>query len=130
MIYFGLTSGYRPLCSSWWGHYLNPKTYYKVVKWFLQRGYRGWADCDVWSLDTHLNDILPGMIRSLIHGNSYPAELSYGGWKKILEQMASGFEAGNKKDKFCYGSPEREELDKEFDRGMELFVRYYNHLWD
>ena len=129
MPYFGIDSGYRPFCSYWWKFQLNPWTYYRAVKWFFQRAIRGWANCDVWSMDNYLNDILPGMLRRLKIGCSYPMDMTPEEWLNILEEMAVGFESGNKIDD-CFDPNEEKELRAKFDRGMELFVKYYNHLWD
>ena len=44
---------------------------YLHVKWFIQRGWRGYADCDVWSIDWYLCGWLPGALRQLannVHG--------------------------------------------------------------
>lgn len=43
--------------------YRRPPWYH--VKWFVQRGRRGWADCDVWSLDSYLERVLAGSLRQL-----------------------------------------------------------------
>jgi len=31
---------------------------FKEIKWFWQRGKRGWADCDVWGFQDYLTDII------------------------------------------------------------------------
>lgn len=35
------------------------------VKWFFQRAFRGWADCDVWNMDAYLAKVISQMTRNL-----------------------------------------------------------------
>jgi len=37
----------------------------KEVKWFYQRGTRGWSDQDTWSVYDHLIEIIPPMLRQM-----------------------------------------------------------------
>jgi len=37
----------------------------RKIKWFIQRGKRGWADCDTWGLDFYLADIIENSIQYL-----------------------------------------------------------------
>ena len=60
-----IRSGYRLFCKPWWKHWFSPSTYYYYVKYKWQRANRGWADCDVWSLDTYLVEWLPDAFRRL-----------------------------------------------------------------
>jgi hypothetical protein len=130
MPYFGFNSGYRPFCSYWWKHHLRLSTYTNPFKWFFQRGLRGYAECDHWSLDNYLNDVIPGLVRDLkTHLHSFPHEMTVPEWEGILEEIASGFEAGNLIDD-CFDPKKEKELLAKFDRGMELFVNYYRNLWD
>jgi hypothetical protein len=42
------------------------------VKWFIQRGRRGWSDCDLWNMDGHiarLNVEMLAELRSIAHGS-------------------------------------------------------------
>ena len=48
-----------------WFSKLWPSAYYNPVKWFVQRGSRGWADRDVWSVDQYLARIIPEMLERL-----------------------------------------------------------------
>jgi hypothetical protein len=42
-----------------------PGDVFKEIKWFIQRGIRGWSDRDVWSIDYFIADIMPGMLKRL-----------------------------------------------------------------
>lgn len=83
------------------------KDFPRELRWFWQRGWRGYADSDIWSIDYFLLTILPPMLRKLAkdkHG--YPAMLYQGKdldgqkgskmWQDILEKMAYGFELRNR----------------------------------
>jgi len=107
--FFPLTSNdYKRFCWPWWKDYLNPKTYWKTVKYFCQRGYRGYADCDSWDADSYFEAVMLGVIKHLkenIHG--YPCGLIDGvddfdspthdggfeKWKSILDEIIEGLEA-------------------------------------
>ena len=39
------------------------------IKWFIQRGKRGYADCDLWSLDSYLSGFLPKALRKMAEIN-------------------------------------------------------------
>lgn len=125
---------------------------FKNLKWYWQRATRGYADCDVWSLDGYLSEIIPPVIRKLKTGCGCPSELydkekvndECWKWKKILEEIAQGFEAYrglnemkyyvNKKTEKGYEHSvdveKQKNFQEKFDRGIELFVKYYTNLWD
>jgi hypothetical protein len=96
------------------------------VKCFYQRGKRGWSDEDWWNLDSYLCTLLPQMLRRLkekAHGHPCHEEItSFEHWQEILEQMAQGFEAGNRiiSDEYYKLTPEYhkrlEEASMDLDR--------------
>lgn len=47
----------------------------KEVKWFYQRGSRGWSDSDAWSVYDHLINIIPPMLKQ-IKDNKYGFPMS------------------------------------------------------
>ncbi len=47
---------------------------WRRVKWNLQRMRRGWADCDVWSLDSYIAQLLSGAVLKLADGHAYPGD--------------------------------------------------------
>lgn len=82
------------------------------IRCFYQRGTRGWSDRDVWSIDYHLDRVIPPMIRQLknskmlgfpntfkcpegcicninIENNCEPRNE----WHIVLDKIALGFEA-------------------------------------
>lgn len=98
------------------------------IKWFLQRGKRGWADCDVWSIDWYLSNIIPPMVRKL-RGRLYghPCGLTLITWRKVLEIIADGFELTRKIQN--YQNITYKERCK-IKRTFTLFEKYYYNLWD
>lgn len=42
-----------------------PKDMYNEIKWFIQRGRRGWSDRDSWSIDWWLSEIMPSILMRL-----------------------------------------------------------------
>lgn len=73
----------------------------REITWFIQRGRRGWADCDTWSFDSYLCKVISGGTRYLAtHVHGCPHELykddNCAKWDKILIEIAEGFEANLK----------------------------------
>ena len=127
----------------------------KQIKFFIQRGRRGYADCDVWNVHSYLSDLLPKMLRQLSVGYGCPSDLydkkatnnECHKWTEIIEEIAQGFEAAQFLDKMKYHKwvdsktskgaktleidyESLENARKKLDRGLELFKKYYLNLWD
>ena len=49
----------------WWRKCLDVPNFFRKIKWFIQRGRRGYADSDCWGVDYYLIDIIPKMISTL-----------------------------------------------------------------
>ena len=105
--------GFRPVWR-FWGHWINPQTYWRAVKYFCQRGYRGYADCDHWDMDSYLENVMLGLFRNLKkHTQSYPSgmgdriidtegtDTGFEKWQAILTEIIEGLEASQElKDEF------------------------------
>lgn len=111
-----------------------PKDFYREIKYFIQRGRKGYCDRDLWGIDEWLSDILPKAIREFKkHNYGYPG---YGEaktpkqWNKILSEIANGFEAWNKIDKLPLKSKRYRKYLAQFNKGMKLFHKWYGGLWD
>ena len=108
------------------------------IKYFIQRGKRGWSDDKCWSVDYYLIEITLPMLKRLranLHG--YPTTMTKVEWDNALDSMIAGFESAKRivdldydnipSDKF------REAYDKDkviFDKGMKLFSENFLSLWD
>lgn len=133
-----------PLCRAWdYIRYIP-----KEIKWFCQRGKRGWSDKDVWNMWYYLAEVIPQMVAYLKKTNhGYPGELwakytkelgenneAYEAadkeWHEILETITDGFKAAIEMDDHIVRSPEYKEAKKRFDKGMKAFHRYFHDLWD
>jgi hypothetical protein len=120
-------------------------SYARNIKWFFQRGWRGYADCDVWSIDYYIDEWMPSALRQLGKGCGTPAILcgedsdnislnkSHKKWVTILEQIAVGFEANMRLQNCEYNLEnmgEKKELYRKCDKGLKLFIKYFNNLWN
>ena len=126
----------------------------KFKKWY-QRAKRGYADEDVWGVNSYLCEIIPPMLRKIKEehygcpGNLFDASRKNDEcwkWKEILEEIAQGFEAGEAlinhevtqwtpiegKNLYAFETDEDKikQCSEKFNRGMELFKEYFFNLWD
>jgi len=148
----GLESEYQ---MKWWEHIWWPIERFfkeiiwklKCVKFFFQRGKRGWADCDVWSFDSYLAEVISGGLKDLAkYSHSYPGQgemNTWGKWKRKLLKMAKAFDDYNKLHN-SYGrlpkSGDKKGWENYFKKRqkksdaialeMHDVVKYFGHLWD
>ena len=80
--------------------YQNIESFFYWIKYIYQRAFRGYADCDVWSIDFYLCEILPSMLKQLKETKcSHPG---YGEantpekWDALLDKIIEGFEAAKR----------------------------------
>ena len=118
------------------------------VKYFIQRGRRGWADCDTWSFDDYLCKVIIGGLGKLEKDNyGCPSEFWDSSkindechkWKECLREIKIAFEM-IREDSFSY-TKKWVDGEKTFDlivikqredkinKGLELFSRYFRCLW-
>ena len=116
---------------------------YKIKRWIevkirrpirhrVQRAQRGWSDVDAWSLDYHMATILANGLKHMadnVHGCPPEFADKYGDvdagcreWSRTLREMALGFEQ--------YAGEDEKLETPEFKRSMELFAKWFPHLWD
>ena len=123
------------------------KLFPREVKWFIQRGKRGYADCDTWGIDYYLVDIIPKMIKRLRENYQGIPTCLYAKddwdenwqitaegaddrasekWNKILDEIMVAFKL-MKKELDC------EKLTKEEikikNKGVKQLYKYFYHLW-
>ncbi len=128
--------------------------FFRSIKWFFQRGIRGYADCDLWSFNDYLCRIIPPALRKLAKdGMGCPSEFfdeernndECHRWNEALETMAQGFEAAKYIGSMGYhkwvetehGSHHLE-IDEEainnakgkIEKGLGLFAKHFLSLWD
>ena len=137
-----------------------PQDIYNNIKWFIQRGKRGYADCDIWDFDFYLSKIISKGIKDLksqIYGvsNDFISKdgknIYLNKWKTVLDEIIWTFEASIKiiDAKWIYlNSKERNKktmvkfinqfkyhiMTKEecnrYRKGWNLFRKYYHNLWN
>jgi len=114
---------------------------FKKIKWFIQRGKRGWADCDTWNFDTYIAGVIRGGTEYLLkHGHGYPSALTDEKWREILKEIVWAFDylcAETDiwwKNVECFGSQYADEYQrkqrKRARKGLVYFVKYFQYLWD
>lgn len=104
-----------------------PREIYKWCECFFQRGTKGYCYKDVWSIDGYLCEIIPQMLKQLKQNQlGFPTDLTSEEWDGILDEIIEGFERGSK----VHNYEATEEDMKVINRGLELFAKYYFHLWD
>jgi hypothetical protein len=105
--------------------------YYRI-KWFIQRGYRGYADCDVWSIDSYLAGWLPLALWDLKkHRLGHPGGLTNKTWGDKLDRMIDAFKIAQKFHNFEYQTPEEGRVAmKQFRKDFDVFKNYFFNLWD
>lgn len=146
-----------------WRHLLThpwilAQEWYYHTKWFLQRGWRGWADNDAWSMDYYLSRIVPEMIASQYtdpqgtpialfqesdmaeDGNPRleAAEMRHKEWRAILNEIREGFlahRAAQDLDFYVKDDPtgnliRQTLLQAKADKGLQLFTKYFGSLWN
>lgn len=105
------------------------ESYYRV-KWFIQRGYRGYSDSDVWGLYNYLANWMPAALLRLEKNKlGHPIGMTRKGWDTRLRIMREGFESAT-----AIGDiPDIKEfrrLKRKMDKGLRMFMEHYLSLWD
>lgn len=105
---------------------------YRHIKWFCQRGYRGYADCDVWSLDWYLCSWMPAALDELVANKTgHPCGMTPELWIVRLNRMRDGFLSAREVSEMNFSTTEQAQiLQKRMDKGLKMFTRYFLSLWD
>ena len=124
------------------------------VKWFYQRGSRGWSDRSAWSIDTWLVDNLIPMLERLERdkhgtplsmfrkkdgvdkdGNSTDEAniLAEQRWDNVLREIIYGLKCAKKIEDLDYDYEDKaltKKLTKSYQRSFELIGKHLFSLWD
>jgi hypothetical protein len=121
------------------------------IYWFFQRGFRGYADNDTWDFDLYLAKIITGGLKQLKkYHHGCPSDiyakykdrkdltqhqkdrLAVKEWKTNMDIMIRGFEIVPKlfDMKVLKNKTMKEGYFYEFERGLDVFKKYYFNLWD
>lgn len=121
---------------NWYGLFTRPSRFftepYYRVKWFIQRGYRGYADCDVWNMNSWLCRVMIPMLEELDrNAHGYPIGLTPGKWRDILENLGQAFRAAQRVlDPDDFDVQKARADQRYFRKYIKLFGKYFFNLWD
>jgi hypothetical protein len=124
---------------------------FNEINWFIQRGIRGYADCDLWDFDFYLSNLKANALVQFKNSlYSYPGNITEEEWDNILDKIIFTFETEAKvssadwlylseKDKIKYTFNEdysnvihimtKEECEK-LREGWNLYRKYFHSLWN
>lgn len=140
------TKQYSPI-GGWYNYahyFLHPHTifahWYLEIKWFIQRGNRGYSDCDVWGWYGHHATMMVGVLKQIRKSEwSHPIGLTMTSWDRKLAVMQDGFQAliDEESDFTSHKKLSREDNRKlvfsrrrRLNLGLKYFRKYYQNLWD
>ena len=127
---------------------------FRRIKYFIQRGMRGYSDEDLWDFDGYLSTIIAPAVRHLSkNSHGCPSDLfdkdkkndECHRWKEILEEIAQGFDAARAlkghgmmnfekqadgMQKLVFDENHQKHLSDKFNKVMQLFSQYFLGLWD
>jgi len=136
---------------NYYGYSTKPWVYFHdlwlQVKWFCQRGARGYADNSVWSVDWYLSSFMGNALRDLskqVHGvplieTGRPLDphdpndcdtLTMEEWKATILYIAETFDLARKIQDYDIPGEEMPAAMKRFKQGMAMFTEYFFNLWD
>lgn len=89
-------------------------------------------DKNAWSLDHYLaKQIAEGCEKLRLWKHGHPTTLTHEEWLEILLKIQSAFWTYHTKDeKEMTWEQEKVFLEGEFREAKELFIKWYEHLWD
>ena len=131
----------------------------REIKWFFQRGIRGYSDKDVWSIDIWFKSIIIPMLEQLKETKQgHPIDMTEEEWNLTLNNMINYFKectdfycsekneyedeymsrimSANEYDKLLASKwlKREEEIDKYKNemknKAFELFSKHFYSLWD
>ena len=92
-----------------WSH--NAKLFFRRFKWAGQRVTRGYADCDIWDMDTWLLNLFHDSLNYFAENHcSYPGDHDFPDdeiWTKYLKDIAQKFYQANENNNY-YPTPEED----------------------
>lgn len=120
------------LHTHWFLQDWGPRRMIRRIKSFYQRGKRGWADEDAWSLHLHLALVIRDSVKKLKSNlHSWPGEpMTFEEWEKILQEIIDGMQATIDIDNNHVDHEEENFLLGKHTLAMTHLRQYWFHLWD
>lgn len=106
------------------------------IKYFIQRGKRGYSDRDLWGLGYYISWLMTNALTDFEKNmNSYPAKLDDGEWVDIIKDIRAGFKAILDMEELVWVktedfNKEYKKLEKIKNKGLRLFAKHVESLWD
>lgn len=106
----------------------------RQLRWFWQRGRRGYSDQDVWNFDTYIAGIIGRGVRDLREcGHGHPDDImTEEEWHSILDRISGPLLTYSDGDKWRDGYTYEEEM-RRYDaarEAMHLFAEHLGGMWD
>jgi len=96
------------------------------LRWRYQRSKRGWADRDVWSLDSYLAKLIGSSIASLRnHGHGYPSDITLEQWDDVLTRISEPLLAYHK-----HWDDYDNRYIEEAQQALRLLAEHFPSCWD
>jgi len=109
-----------------------PENIYERIKWFIQRGKKGYSDRDVWSFDMYLAEVICGGIGRLIKNNLRNKEDI-----KIFHEIKEGFDAYLEYREYKFNEIDIKRINKLYNvktrklkKSLKLLAEHFEILWD
>lgn len=117
-----------------WRHrlrWINPAEYYRNIKWFIQRGRRGYSDADIWNADQHIAETVVAFLDYHDkYGMGYPMGLTEKKWNSHKAELRWLMEQHQKPFEVPVEVLKTEAYQKRYARAQRIFGRYWQALWD
>ena len=106
------------------------KRYRRHIK---QLKLNGFTDSETWGLDSVIAEfILPRLIRFKELNIGFPDVFTFDSWNDVIDKMIFAFDWSLNCDDEKYDNLSKEEQEinwKKYEEGMQLFAKYFRHLW-
>lgn len=100
------------------------------VKWFVQRGRRGYSDRDVWAIDWYLVSWLPQALEDIKSTKmGYPAGMTEKRWNRDLDKMIKGLKDCKRLLELNYPKKQEYRITNSSEQGLDLFRKHFYNLW-
>jgi len=122
------------------------RSYFLDIKWFIQRGRRGYADCDLWNLCWYISNLMVDALEQFSGYSGHPCYLTGEKWKKLIEEMRQGFLfyknvddieskvfdkfGDERKDGKLLWLEDVEKQRKVAEKRLRILIKYFEHLWN
>lgn len=103
----------------------------RYKRYCTQLKQNGFCDAETWSLDSVICQfVLPRLKRFKELNIGYPGgEITWEKWNEILDKMIFAFEFNLVMDDWSHDKPGFDAEYAKFEEGMQLFAKWFRHLW-